>query len=120
VVVNYFTEPIAGQSYRLLVAVRPYLEQFNECVQGARREAAGISSADMVSIPERAQLARKVFYASAIPACALFVGALFRHQPYSETPIRSMANATADVAALEATIDMTHLPGQAVPPEVYQ
>jgi hypothetical protein len=47
-------------------------------------------------------------------------GGLFDHQPYSETAIRSMANTTVDVAALEANIDVTHLPRQAEPPEVYQ
>ena len=31
-----------------------------------------------------------------------------------------MAKTTVDVAALEATIDMKHLPRQAVPSEVYQ
>jgi Bacterial regulatory helix-turn-helix protein, lysR family len=102
------------------VAIRPYLDQINECVEGARREAAYISTANKVSISARAEFARKVFYASAIPACALFVGVLFGHQPYSETTIRSMANTTVDVAALEATIDMKHLPRQAVPSEVYQ
>ena len=86
------------------VAIRPYFEQINQCVEGARREAADISRADMVPISARAQFVRKVFYASTIPASALFVGVLFDHQPYSETAIRSMANTTVDVAALEANI----------------
>ena len=102
------------------VAIRPYLEQIIECVEGARREAAFISTADLVPISARAQFARKVFYASAIPACALLVGVLFGPQPYSQTAIRSVANTTVDVAALEATIDMKHLPRQALPSEVYQ
>jgi LysR family hydrogen peroxide-inducible transcriptional activator len=33
------------------VAIRPYLDQINECAEGARREAAYISTAEMVSIP---------------------------------------------------------------------
>jgi hypothetical protein len=100
VVVTYFTQTNSGTELSTLgVAIRPYLEQINECVEGARREAADISTADMAPISARAQAARKVFNAPAIPACALFVGVLFDHQPYSETAIRSMANATVDVAA---------------------
>ena len=100
------------------VAIHPHLDQINQCVEGARREAAYISTADVVPISARAQFARKVFYASAVPACALLVGVLFGPQPYSQTAIRSVA--TVDVAALEATIDMKHLPRQALPSEVYQ
>ena len=102
------------------VAIRPYLDQINECAEGVRREAAYISAGDMVSIPARATFSRKVFYGTAFAACALFIGVLFDHQPYSETATRSMASTTVDVAALEATIDMKHLPRQAVPSEVYQ
>jgi hypothetical protein len=101
------------------VVVRPYLDQINDCVEGAKREAAYISTADMVPLSARAQFARKVFYASAIPACAVLVGVLFGPQPYSQTA-RPAAITTVDVAALEATIDMKHLPRQAVPSEVYQ
>jgi hypothetical protein len=102
------------------VAMRPYLDQINECAEGARREAAYISTVDMVSIPTRAKFARKIFYGTAIPVCALFVGVLFGHQPYSETATRSIANTTVDVAALEATIDINHLPRQNLSSEVYQ
>ena len=108
------------------VAIRPYLDQINEGAEGARREAAYISTAgtvsippiptaDMISIPAQAKFARRIFYGIAIAACALFVGVLFGHQ----TAMRSMAN-TVDVAALEATIDIKHLPRQFVPSEVYQ
>jgi molybdenum-dependent DNA-binding transcriptional regulator ModE len=102
------------------LAIRPYLEQINECAEGARREAAYISTADMTSIPVRAQFVRKLFYGTAIPACALFIGVLFGHQPYLETASRSMANTIVDVAALEATIDIKHLPRQDLSSEVYQ
>src|SRR5262245_5956081 len=57
----------------------------------------------MVSTPPRAKFVRKLFYGRAIPACALFIGVLFAHQPYSETAPRSLANTIVDVAALEAT-----------------
>jgi Bacterial regulatory helix-turn-helix protein, lysR family len=102
------------------VAIRPYLDQINECAEGARREAAYISTVDMISIPARAKFARKIFYGTAIPVCVLFVGVLFGHQPNSETATRSMANTTVDVAALEATIDIEHLPRQNLSSEVYQ
>ena len=102
------------------VAIRPYLDQINECAEGARREVVYISTADMVSIPARAMFARKMFYGAAIAACALFVGVLFGHQHYLETETRSMANTTVDVAALEATIDLRDLPRQNVSLEVYQ
>jgi hypothetical protein len=101
------------------VAIRPYLDQINECAEGAKREAAYISTVDMVSIPARAKFARKIFYGTAIPVCVLFVGVLFGHEPHSETATRSIAN-TMDVAALEATIDIKHLPPQNLSSEVYQ
>ena len=101
------------------VAIRPYLDQINECAEGVRREAAYISAADMVSIPARAKFSRKIFYGTAFAACALFIGVLFGHRPYSQTA-RSMASTTVDVAALDATIDIKHLPRQAMPSEVYQ
>ena len=101
------------------LAIRPYLDQINECSEGVRREAAYISTTDMLSIPARAQFARKIFYSTAFAACALFIGVLFGHRPYSQTA-RSMASTTVDVAALEATIDIKHLPRQAMPSEVYQ
>ena len=97
------------------MAIRPYLDQINECSEGARRDAVYISTTDMLSIPARAQFARKIVYGTAIAACALFVGALFGHHLYSETATRSVAKPTVDVAALEATIDMKHLQRQAVP-----
>jgi DNA-binding transcriptional LysR family regulator len=102
------------------VAIRPYLDQINDCAEGARREAVYISTADTVSIQARATFGRKLFYGTAIPACALFIGVLFAHQPYSETASRSMANTIVDVAALEATIDIKRLPRQDVSSEVYQ
>jgi DNA-binding transcriptional LysR family regulator len=100
------------------VAIHPYLDQIDECVEGARREAAYILTADVVPILAQAQFARKVFYVSAVPACALLVGVLFGLQPYSQTAIRSVV--TVDVAALEATVEMKDLPRQALPSEVYQ
>jgi hypothetical protein len=42
------------------------------------------------------------------------------HQPYSEMASRSMANTIVDVAALEAAIDIKHLPRQDLSSEVYQ
>ena len=108
------------------MAIRPYLHQINECAEGARREAAcnataevlipAISTADMVSIPAQAKFARRIFYGIGIAACALFVGVLFGRQMAT----RPMASTTVDVAALEATIDIRHLPRQALPSEVYQ
>jgi len=98
------------------VAIRPYLDQINECAEGAKREAAYILTAGPVSIPARAKFAYRIFYGVAIAACALFVGALFGHQ----TATRSTANTTVDVAALEVTIDIRHLPQLALPSEVYQ
>lgn len=101
-------------------AIRPYLDQINECAEGARREAAYISTAEMFSFPARSNFMRKLFYGTAIPACALFIGVLFGLQPYLETASRSMANTIVDVAALEATIDIKHLPRQDLSSEVYQ
>src|SRR5262245_12143750 len=102
------------------VAIRPYLHQINECAESVKREAAYISTVHMVSIPARATFARKVFYASAIPACVLFVGVLFAHQPYSVTTASRSITNTVDVAALEATIDLKHLPRQNLSSEIYQ
>ena len=47
------------------VAIRPYLDQINECAEGARREAAYISTADMLSIPARAKRGRFLIRTSA-------------------------------------------------------
>jgi len=99
---------------------RPYLDQINECAEGVKREAAYISTADTVPIPARENLLRKVFHLTAIPVCAVFVGVLFGHQPYSEIATRSMANTTVDVGALEATVDIERLPRQNLSSEVYQ
>jgi DNA-binding transcriptional LysR family regulator len=101
------------------VAIRPYLDRINECAEAVKREAAYVSTANTVLIPARANLVRKIFYGTAIPVCALFIGVLLYHQPSSDTTTR-LANTPVDVAALEAAIDMTHLPRQVVPPEVYQ
>src|SRR4029077_12572689 len=73
------------------LAIRPYLDQINECAEGARRDATYISTTDMLSIPARARFARKIFYGTAIAACALFVGVLFGHHLYSETATRPSA-----------------------------
>jgi hypothetical protein len=102
------------------MAIRPYLDQINECAEGAKREAAYFSTVDMVSIPERAKAARKIFYSAAFLVCALFIGVLFGYHPHSEMASRSLANSTVDVAALEATIDTKHLPRQALPSEIYR
>jgi Bacterial regulatory helix-turn-helix protein, lysR family len=110
-----------GAKLSPLGAAIPYLDQINECAEGARREAAYISTADMVSISARANLVRRIFYGTAIPVCALFIGVLFGHQPYSQTtPSRSMASTSVDLAALEAAIDVKHLPRQNLSLEVYQ
>jgi len=101
-------------------AIRPYLDQINECAEGVRREAAHISTANLLLIPSRAKFLRKIFYTTAIPACAFFIGVLIGHQPFSPTSSRSLANATVDIAALEATIDVRDLPRQNVSLEVYQ
>jgi hypothetical protein len=108
------------------MAIRPYLHQINECVEGARLEAAynstaevlipAVSTTDMVSIPAPAKFARRIFYGIGIAACVLFVGVLFGRQMAT----RPMASTTVDVAALVATIDIRHLPQQTVPSEVYQ
>lgn len=100
------------------VAIRPYLDQLNECAEGAKREAAYISTADMVSIPARTMFVRKLLYGAAIPACVLFIGILFGHQPDSQTTA-SVAE-SVDVADLGAAIDVEHLPRQNVSLEVYQ
>jgi hypothetical protein len=103
------------------VAVRPYLRRINECAEGARRESAHVPTADMAAaIPARREFLRKIFYGAAIPAVALSIAVLFDHQLYSESASRLMAKATLDVDALEATIDIKHLPRQDVSPEVYQ
>jgi Bacterial regulatory helix-turn-helix protein, lysR family len=103
------------------VAIRPYLDQINECAEGAKREAAYISTVDMVSVPARAKVVRRMFYGTAIPVCALFIGVLFGHQPYSQTTAsRSVASTSVDLAALEAAIDIKHLPRQNLSLEVYQ
>jgi molybdenum-dependent DNA-binding transcriptional regulator ModE len=101
------------------MAIRPYLHQINECVEGARREAARNSTAEVLIpavFPAQAKFARRIFYGIGIAACALFVGVLFGRQMAT----RPMASTTVDVAALEATIDIRHLPRQALPSEVYQ
>ena len=79
-------------------------------VSARRTPTRGISS----------EVRAETFYGTAIPACALFIGVLFGHQPYLETASRSMANTIVDVAALEATIDIKHLPRQDLSSEVYQ
>jgi DNA-binding transcriptional LysR family regulator len=102
------------------IAVRRYLDQIDECAEAARRQVAYISTADMVSPRARAKLVRKIFYGTAISASVLLIGVLFGDQPSSVTTTRSETKTTMDVAALEATIDIKHLPRQIVPPEVYQ
>jgi hypothetical protein len=102
------------------VAIRPYLDQINECTEGVRRETAFISTANMLSVPARAKFVPKMFYATAIPVCAFFIGVLLGHQPYLATSSRPLANTTVDVAALETTIDIRHLPRENLSLEVYQ
>jgi Bacterial regulatory helix-turn-helix protein, lysR family len=100
------------------VAIRPYLDQINECAEGARREAASISPCDIVSIPRRGKFLRRIFYGTAVPAGALFIVVLFGPQPYTQTASRFLANTTVDVGALEAAIDIKSLPR--MPSEAYQ
>ena len=50
-------------------AIRPYLDQINECAEGAKREAAYISTVNTVTLPARQVFVRKMFYGTAIPAC---------------------------------------------------
>jgi regulatory helix-turn-helix LysR family protein len=52
--------------------IRPYLDQINECADAVRHEAAHIPTADILSISARAKFVRKIFYTTAIPACAFF------------------------------------------------
>ena len=54
------------------------LDQINECAEGARREAAYISTADMLSIPARAKYARKIFYGTAICGLCSFCWSTIR------------------------------------------
>jgi transposase-like protein len=102
------------------VTIRPYLDQINECADAVRHEAAHIPTADMLLTSARAKFVRKIFYTTAIPACAFFIGVVIGQQPYSVTSSHSLANTTVDVAALEATIDPRDLPRQNVSLEVYQ
>jgi Bacterial regulatory helix-turn-helix protein, lysR family len=99
-------------------AIRPLLDQLNECAEGARREAAHTLAGDMISIPPRRQLLRKIFYGTAVPLSALFIVVIFGHQ--SDTASRFIANATVDVGALEAMVDIKRLPRHDVPSEAYQ
>jgi len=102
------------------VTIRPYLDQINECADAVRHEAAHIPTADMLLTSARAKFVRKIFYTTAIPACAFFIGVVIGQQPYSVTSSHSLTNTTVDVAALEATIDPRDLPRQNVSLEVYQ
>jgi hypothetical protein len=97
-------------------AIRPYLDQINECAEGAKREAAYISTVNTVTLPARQVFVRKMFYGTAIPACAVLIGILFAQQPYSETA----SSSNVDVAALEATINVNDLPRRDVSLEIYQ
>ena len=101
-------------------AILPYLDQLNECAEGARREAANTLAGNMISIPPRRKLLRKIFYGTAVPFSALCIVVLFGHQPYTDTASRFVAKATVDVGALEATVDTKRLLQQDLPTEAYQ
>src|SRR5262249_60299083 len=97
-----------------------YFDKFIEGGAVASSRAAKFPTADMLLTSAQAKFVRKIFYTTAIPACAFFIGVVIGQQPYSVTSSRSLANTTVDVAALEATIDPRDLPRQNVSLEVYQ
>ena len=103
-----------GQSYRLLVWPSDHILIRSTSVQKVSNARPRIFQQPTwpQSRHERAFLP-KIFYVIAIPVCILFDGVLF--QPAS----RSLAN-TLDVGALEATIDIKHMPRQDLPSETYQ
>src|SRR5262245_66473422 len=68
----------------------------------------------------RAKFIRKIFYTTAIPACAFFIGVVIGQQPYSVTSSHSLANTTVNVAPLEAPIDQRDFPRQNVSLKFYQ
>src|SRR5215510_2077465 len=47
-----------------------YQNNINECADAVRHEAAHIPTADMLLTSVRAKFVRKIFYTTAIPACA--------------------------------------------------
>jgi DNA-binding transcriptional LysR family regulator len=57
-------------------AIRPYLDQINECAERARREVAHISTGEIVSTPTRGKFPRRIFYGAAVPAVTFFIVAL--------------------------------------------
>jgi DNA-binding transcriptional LysR family regulator len=59
------------------VAIRPYLDQMNECAEGARRTAASIFTGDVVLTPTREKFLRKIFYGTAIPAATRVIDGTF-------------------------------------------
>ena len=99
-----FIEPNLGQSDRLLAWPSAHISIRLMSVQRRQTRRGIYFNNRHALIPARAQFARKIFYSTAFAACALFIGVLFGHRPYSQTA-RSMASTTVDVAALEATIE---------------
>jgi hypothetical protein len=65
---------------------------------------------------------RRTFYSASIAAGVLLVLGLVLvgQRPYAGSALHHMANETVNVAALEATIDVSALPRQDTPPEIYQ
>ena len=65
---------------------------------------------------------RKTFYSATIAAGVLLVLGLVLagQRPYAGSALHLMAKDTLNVAALEATIDVSALPRQDTPPETYQ
>jgi molybdenum-dependent DNA-binding transcriptional regulator ModE len=103
------------------VAVRPYLDQINNCAEDAKRKATNFPTGGLVSTHTTMERSmRKIFYGTAITAGMLLVLVLVGHQPYSATTAHFKANDTVDVRTLEATIDMKSLPRQNIPSEAYQ
>jgi hypothetical protein len=117
-VVTYFTEPKMGQSYRLLVWPSAHILIRSMSVQKGLDERRRIFQQPTWSQSPRERSSCGNFFTVQRFRLVLFVSEYF--QPYLETASRSMANRIVDVASLEATIDIKHLPRQDLSSEVYQ
>ena len=105
------------------VALRPYLDQINQCTEGARCMATNLPIGDLVSTHTTIERSmRKTLYSASIAAGVLLVlgFVLLGHKPYAGNGLHLTANDTVNVAALEATIDVSALPRQDIPREAYQ
>lgn len=107
------------------VALRPFLDQINQCAENARRKATNLPTGDLVSTHTTIERSmRRTFYSASIAVGVLLVLVLglvlVGQRPYAGSALHLMANETVNVAALEATIDVSALPRQDTPPEIYQ